>query len=546
MKPLICLMMVIFNAAAAAAQGNLPVPWNELKQMMRQNIEAELVEKRPAPQAMVFSLNRGQYHLTLRRHGASGRMTLTGVAIAGDLAPIPLLDRSPAIEAIQQSAGGHLLSDGGGLSFLPEGHGPFEIKLAFALPLAENGGELAVDLPVAPALQNRIAIDPSDGLVLTLPPGIESSDGSFLFSADRRLRIRFAETAPDSRETDPEVATLSLISAKGKQMVLNTLLWPLTPLTTPIEVSVPEGFTLAASSMGRAVSLSESGRSLRIQWPQHADRPQALEFRAPLKPAGDRIRFVLPRITGNLANEGLVWLEQPENGQIRLAPANAPAAVSTTTLPPEMQPVIPAGRQPLLVDPEQAVDVRLRRFEAAETPPTVLSDLAFYVAFEENGHILSVLQMTVPPGTGDHLTMAAPQQAQIWSLTVNGRSRQVFKTPEGQWVLPISPDTTSQVELVFLRKGQKVGLQGRLEARLPETGLPCAMVTVGIALPKRVELLSLDGPVSPAESAPERVPRDFIGRPHFFERAFYKGEPLTLEIAYREPAGVRTTVAGKP
>ncbi|MFH1708227.1 MAG: hypothetical protein ABIF71_09960 [Planctomycetota bacterium] len=83
-------------------------------------------------------------------------------------------------------------------------------------------------------------------------------------------------------------------------------------------------------------------------------------------------------------------------------------------------------------------------------------------------------------------------------------------------------------ELAYLNKGAPLGLHGRLEITVPRIGLPA-----------RVDLLSLDGPVSPAAAPAGKAPAEFIGRPHHFARSFYKGEAMQLAVAYKEPVTVK-------
>jgi hypothetical protein len=70
---------------------------------------------------------------------------------------------------------------------------------------------------------------------------------------------------------------------------------------------------------------------------------------------------------------------------------------------------------------------------------------------------------------------------------------------------------------------------------MPETGLPARHVLVGLALPARVEVLSVEGPVNPEPGATVAPPAEFAGDPHYFSRAFHKGEGMQLAVYYKEP-----------
>ena len=132
--------------------------------------------------------------------------------------------------------------------------------------------------------------------------------------------------------------------------------------------------------------------------------------------------------------------------------------------------------------------------------------------------------------------VARVEQAEIWALTVNGRPERVYDGDDhASWVVPLASGQASQVELAFLSRDEKLGLHGRLVARVPRTGLSAKEIRVVLGLPARVELMSIEGPVSPAKTDPGKLPASFAGVPHIFTRSFYKGEAFDVALYYREP-----------
>lgn len=81
-----------------------------------------------------------------------------------------------------------------------------------------------------------------------------------------------------------------------------------------------------------------------------------------------------------------------------------------------------------------------KEYRAVSTPSVVLDSTSFFTSFEENGSILSVLVMDVPPEAGSHLTLAAVPGASIWSLRVNGEKMKVYENngKEPAWIVPLS------------------------------------------------------------------------------------------------------------
>lgn len=169
-----------------------------------------------------------------------------------------------------------------------------------------------------------------------------------------------------------------------------------------------------------------------------------------------------------------------------------------------------------------------------DASPVVLDTQDFFISFDENGSMLAVIVMNVPAAAGPHLKLHVIPDVDIWSLTVNDRPRKVYRQAD-HWIIPVAEDGVSRVRLALLRKSGKLGLQGSLETHLPATGLPSRTLRVGIALPPRVQLLSLEGAVSPAGHADWQTPADFVGKPYFFSRSFYEGDGMKLTVSYKEP-----------
>ncbi len=178
-----------------------------------------------------------------------------------------------------------------------------------------------------------------------------------------------------------------------------------------------------------------------------------------------------------------------------------------------------------------------KQYKTINTPSIVLDAISYFISFDENGSALSVLMMDIPPEAGAHLTLAAIPDTKIWSLKVNGEKRNIYgnQDNESQWIVPLCHGKSSHVELALIRQSAKMGLRGRLETVVPKMELPALKVNVAIALPERVQLLSMEGPVTPSLEAVEPAPAEFIGKPYFFSRSFYTGEGMNIALSYQEP-----------
>ena len=178
-----------------------------------------------------------------------------------------------------------------------------------------------------------------------------------------------------------------------------------------------------------------------------------------------------------------------------------------------------------------------KHFKPVRTPSLVLDSVSYFTSFEENGSVLNVLVMDVPKTAKSYVEIDAIPGTRIWSLKVNHQHKKIYsKGPKGaKWIIPLSRRKTSHVELAMIQHGKKLGLHGRLETALPGLALAARKVNMAIALPHRVRLISFEGPLTSGAKNSVPPPKEFIGNPYYFSRAFYKGQGMTIAVMYKEP-----------
>jgi hypothetical protein len=303
-------------------------------------------------------------------------------------------------------------------------------------------------------------------------------------------------------------------------------------------VQTPTGFSLVSTSLAAAHIHRKNEGRLQVHVPSGSLLPFSI-IQARTQPDGEPIEaFSLPFVPTNSGSQGNLVLEQPHHHHIRLVQPAEPARLPLAAAAEEITAVLGSTGYFLRLPPQTALTIALRRFSEISVPPIVLDTVAFYTAVEENGNQLSTLVLDVPADAGSRLAVKVAEKASIWRLLVNGIPRNVYSQEDGTWMIPLDSGQVSHIELAVLTQGDKLGLQGRLSTRVPATGLPCQRLVVGIALPERVELLSVEGAVSPAVNDPPDPPASFmVVRAYYFTRAFYKGESLPLAVAYKEPVG---------
>ena len=127
-----------------------------------------------------------------------------------------------------------------------------------------------------------------------------------------------------------------------------------------------------------------------------------------------------------------------------------------------------------------------------EIPEAVLHAVTFFTSFAEDGTVLSAMSLVLPPNDTNQLVLDPIDGAEVWSLQVNDKPRSLFLSAAEKWVIPLDPKVESRVVLAYLTRNQKLGLEGRLDFKIPETGLTARAINLVVGLPERMHMLAMD------------------------------------------------------
>ncbi|MBU4201117.1 MAG: hypothetical protein KKG09_09785 [Verrucomicrobia bacterium] len=541
MKKIMVGIMCLALTGRIWATESVAVPWEEIKILFEERVERNVQDKLNAAaqsrKTMVASIDEAIYGLSIGSAQAVGQVLISGKLVEGDPRPIGLFGKGIILTGVKRAAGGALI--GGqeeGIAFLPDGRKEFQVEISFLVPVQEDNRSRLVSLAIPTALRNALTLTLPENMRLVEGPGLADTAGVYHFPVSQNMVVRFRDRKALAEETAIEINTLSRIALEENRAMVSTRFLPMRPINGPVTLHVEDGAQFIGSSLKPSWLRKTGEDSYQLDLPAGMKEGFVIDLLFPLA-AGENAEtsFRLPGISNNRGQEGSFILEECADGHASVAAKELVRGISVSRLPNEL--AAHAGKLPLYdqVASREKITVSLRKFKTVSTPAAVLDTLYFYTSFEENGNRLSVLQMDIPPEIGMRLKVKSIAGADIWSLTVNGAKRKVFTDQEGRWIIPLTGTEPSQVELAIIAKGEKLGLHGRLETVLPETDIPARKVVVGVALPERVELLALEGAVNPGADDPCKLPAEFVGRPYYFSRAFYKGEGMNLAVSYKEP-----------
>lgn len=547
MKYLVWLAAMLMTCAPAWAEDGIVVPWEEFKSLYRQSIEREMLQQSAAPAKapQVHSIDEARYRLVIGETGAQGELALSGKVVSGGPDPIPILDNAVAVSEIREVVGGALVSgalvsapDATRLAFLPDPNAKeFRMTIAFLLRPQEEKGLRAISLAIPASARNSLELTLPQGARLAEEPGIADATGIYHLAAQPRLSVKYLdkEQASAPAVTVIEIDSVTRVRVEKGRLMMATSFRPTRAAPELLVLHAPTGAQFVGSSLKASRITKSADDRYAIAFPASERAPFSVDFAIDGWAEKGEVGFTLPSIDGNTGAEGRFVVDEPDDGQVTVTGEGLVTGIPVEKLGEGFADAVGRNRVCLKAQPNMPIMLAYKAFRTVGTPTTVLDTQGLFVSFEENGNVLSVLRMDVPPELGARLKLKAVAGAEIWSLTVNNVKQSVYSGEEGVWIVPLDGAQVSHIELAFLRRGPKLALQGALEAAMPETGLPSRELYVGIALPPRVNLLSLEGPVSPANGEAWQPPKDFLGRPHFFSRSFYRGEGMTFGVAYKEP-----------
>lgn len=535
MRSITCMLVCAGALCAYGGEGDFP--WEELKTLYRAQITRELSAGEViAESAPVVVIDEARYGLHLGAERVEGELELSGRLVSGKPVPVPLFGPELVLREGGEVTGASLIPAGesGGIELLPEaGAAFFHVSASFLVRSAEERGGRTLSLAIPRALRNPVKLQLDEGLRLLEAPGIAGPEGEYYLASGDVMQVRYATAATEVESQTPEVDLFTRIVVSQRRVVLETHGVPVRGLPEGALLRLPEGAQLVNTSLKSSEITPQESGAYALSSAVDSRQPFVVECALTLPDDGAALSFALPAIERNVGREGRFVVVEPDDAQVAAQGENLVANIPSARLG-EGFPATGFAHF-MQLPAAQPLTLTVTRFRAEEVIDTVLESQVLNVTFDETGRSLSTLRLEVPPEIGPRLVLDPVAGGEIWSLTVNGVSKQVYTDSNGAWVVPLEGGQASIVELAFLREGDPVGIHGTLQVDVPRTGFGAKMLYVGVELPERVELQSVDGPVNTKVASDGGRPDGLADTPYVFSQPFYKGEGMAIAVSYKEP-----------
>ncbi len=532
-----CSLLALALACTQADADSATVPWSEFKQLYTEHIESTRRKdedgKAGAPPG--YTLRRAEMALHADGDTVTGEIAFAGETLSPPPVIVPLIGETTLVAGVRGETGGHVLRTADAVAFRSDTTGPFQVTLDVVLPVAREREMRSVEVPGPAALTNALRIDLPPGSRLTGAPGVPGPDGRRYLAAGRTQTIRYV-SEQEAAAMPPAIDIFTEITVHQHRLRLTSLLVPGQPLAHPFDLQLPAGARIVSSTLQDDWWRLRNDGRYRIDLPADLDR--ALEIVADLDaPAARPLQVMLPRIRDNTGAEGNFTVREPVHTRVSFQGAGLAG-----NLPAEQLTGAIRERWPALMEfdhaGEEPIAITLEPLPPVATAELVLDAVTFYAAYSEDGQVLTTLRMTVPATAGTRLRLKPAPGAQVWSVTVDGVRREMLVEDDRAWIVPLDGRSAAEVEIAMLSRHDRPALRGELNLTLPATGLSARTLYFGLALPKRLELASMDSDLAPEDPARLPHPEYFRGSTYLFTRSFYRGEAIPVALAYREPAAI--------
>ena len=519
-----------------ANEARVSLPWPDFKQVYEAKLRQELASEQNEKIAPIYSIHSAEYRLALGAEGAQGTLSLRGELIQGRPEPLLLFAPDLIIGQVVTLEGASLLSDAGGYRLHLAGPGLFQLDCEILVPLQEDARSPLVAFNIPPAVQNTLQLELTEDFRLLEAPGQSVQTGRYQFAPQERLSIRYVQ---ESLTQVPVVDSFTRLEWRDGQYHARVFLIPRREVQQNVILVFPQARWLSASVQSSWIERSGTDGELLIKLPPGWQQPLSLEFALD----GALTELSLPRIADNLGQEGLFQIHTPESAAFTLSAERLQQGLDPQNLSATLRDFAQISSAYSQLPEGQAMQITLERFATIAEPSIILDAVHQYASVAENGTVLTVFRLQVPPLPQQRLRVPAVDGAEVWSLTVNGEARSLYAQANNDWVIPLGAQETL-VELAYWRKSPPLELQGRLELPAPALGLAAQAYHLAIGLPERIELVALEGDLQPGDGKTWPAVSTFNGRPYYFSQPFYRGDALSIAVHYREPLDISAQRSG--
>jgi len=486
----------------------LTLNWRQFKALLQWSVE----KKRKAevvPLPAEFVVAACDYAGMLREQGATFELTVqVDVLREEGWKRVPLLPATVALESAVLPPETYLNVHAGHYELLTRGKGRMEVKLKFAVAVAEQAGAYQVRFGTVPSSTTTLKLTvPREkvdvkvaGAQAVLP--LEAKKGETVVGAalasGAPVHITWERALEAVEKVPPKIyAETRTLVAVGEGILTCRERIDLSILHTGIRsvnLSVPERVSVLEVTGAAVRDWHAAEGKLEVRFAHEVIGSQSLSLTFERIEADQTRPVVVPVIgvTEAIRERGYLGVVALANVEISAPEHPGATSVDARELPADIlqmtnQPVLLAFRY---VGKDYRIPLAVRKHEDVKVLVTIVDSGILTVMQTMDGRRITKAIYNVRNNRNQFLRLALPAGAEVWSAMVAGRSVRPASDQENRVLIPLVRSgganvelTSFPVELVYVEKQEQVGGKGEMKVELPRLSEPITHLMVQLYLP---------------------------------------------------------------
>jgi len=514
-------------------------------------------------------------------------------------ARVPLLPATVAVRSAK--IGGQeapLVLENGYYTLVTQKRGAFDVELAFAVSVNTSKGSsgFAFQLVNSGATEVSLSVPAKDALDFTVANARLQQDRvvgrrrvvEATLPSNGSLSVTWQKEIPEAEQQDVRIySTVNTLVGIGEGVLRAHTVVTETILFNEVDqlaFQIPAGMTVldVQGSGLRDWTVDDEGKlTALLNFAAQGSYTLTLDLE---KVVGDATDTEVPLVQPlNVErSKGFIGVQALGNLELAAGEVTGAAAVDVRTLPANIigitgQPVLlgfkylgDEAQIPLIISDHDEVDVLV----------TLLDQASATTMFTAEGRRLTSVNYQVRNNRRQFLRLSLPEDAELWSASVAGKSVQPAAGSDGKLLIPLVRSQATggslaafAVEVVYVESGEGPDAQGRgvFEGRLPIADAPTTYVDWTVYAPSQAKIneRSKDGSLRPVEyltkplgasgvlevqdatgsfaksaqmqsnigtlgegATPVKVSLPIEGQPVYFEKLLALDEELSVRFAY--------------
>ena len=566
----------------------LTLDWRQFRALLEWSIaqkEPEKVEDLPAD----FIIASADMSGTLQEEGATFELNMTvNILKEKGWKRVPLLPATVALKEAVLPAGCYLNVAGGSYEMLTTEKGPKDVRLVFAAAVTEQAGAYKVGFGMVPTGTSvlKLTVPRKDvdikvagaQAVLPLQGGVDEtvvgaslpSGAPVAITWERALVV--VEKVPSKLYA--ETRTLVMVGEGIMTCRERVELSVLHSGIRSVKLEVPDGVSVLDVTGTAVHDWNVANGALEVRFAHEVIGANSLDLVYELAAAADAegagAQAPVLSVEGAIREKGYVGVVVQANVEISAGSGTTATVIDVRELPADIlsmttQPVLLAFRY---VGSGPSIPLLVQKHEDVKVLVTIV-DTASIIAMQTiDGPRITKVLYSVRNNRNQFLRLSMPAGADIWSVSVAGKSVRPASDDEGRVLIPLVRSSGARralsafpVELTYVQTPlAKVGKSGNMQVDLPTTDQPVTQVMVQLFLPAEGSYktgmfggLSFEGPLHLVEQFTALATTAAAGAPRvdaavqvadLQREAVQRAEQQERETGV-EPIRVRLPIRGK-